>query len=244
MRSVRSTKWSFGVIIFLGIGLSILATTLTTANYSHMSLVDRATFDPTQTSLIGIFFGQFAIGVIGVMVMSSEYSTGTIRVSLAAVPKRSRLLLAKAIVFGASALIVGEIVAFLSFLIGQAFLRSPLPHATLSSPGALRAVTEDGLYLCLLGLLALGLGAILRSTPAAVSTYVSLLLILPIIIGLLPTPIPDDVQRFLPLDIGHSIVARVANQHDFSPGVGLIFLVIYTLVSLCAGGLLLIRRDA
>jgi len=244
LRTVRSTMWSFGVLIVLAVGLSALASSLTTSHWSQVGVVERVTFDPIRESLIGVFFGQFAIGVLGVLVISAEYTTGTIRASLAAVPKRSRLLIAKIIVFGSATLVVGEVVAYVSFFIGQALLQSPVPHATLSSPGALRAVTGDGLYLCLLGLIALGLGCIIRHTAAAVSAYVSLLLVLPIIIALLPSVVSNDLSRFLPASIGHSIVSRIANPHDFSPGVGLMVLAVYAVVALSVAGYLLVHRDA
>lgn len=244
LRTVRSTMWSFGVLIVLAVGLSALASSLTTSHWNQVGFGERVTFDPIRESLIGVFFGQFAIGVLGVLVISAEYTTGTIRASLAAVPKRSRLLIAKIIVFGSATLIVGEIVAFVSFFIGQMLLRSPVPHATLSSPGALRAVTGDGVYLCLLGLIALGLGCIIRHTAAAVSAYVSLLLVLPIIIALLPSTVSNDVSRFLPASIGHTIVSRIQNPHDFSSGVGLVVLAIYAVVALGVAGYLLVHRDA
>ncbi len=244
LRTVRSTIWSFGVLVVLAVGLSALASSLTTSHWSQVGFGERAVFDPIRESLIGVFFGQFAIGVLGVLVISAEYTTGTIRASLAAVPKRSRLLFAKVIVFGTATLVIGEIVAFVSFFIGQALLRSPVPHATLSSPGALRAVFGDGLYLCLLGLIALGIGGIIRHTAAAVSAYVSLLLVLPIIIALLPSVVSNDLSRFLPASIGHSIVSRIANPHDFSPGMGLLVLAIYAVVALGVAGYLLVHRDA
>lgn len=244
LRTVRSTIWSLVVLLVLGVGLGALATSLTSSHWSQMNFAERLTFDPIRQSLIGVFFGQFAIGVLGVLVMSAEYATGTIRVSLAAVPKRSRLLLAKALVFGVVSLVVGEVVAFIAFFVGQLLLHSPAPHATLSSPDALRAVTGDGLYLCLLGLIALGLGTIIRHTAAAVSTYVSLLLVLPIIIALLPTYVSNDVTRFLPATIGRSIVSSIQDPHAYSPGVGILVLAIYAAISLGFGGYLLVRRDA
>jgi hypothetical protein len=155
-----------------------------------------------------------------------------------------RLLGAKAIVFGIATLVIGEIVAFVSFYVGQMLLRAPAPHATLSTPDALRAVAGDGLYLCLLGLVALGLGTIIRHTAAAVSAYVSLLLVLPIIIALLPSSVSNDVNRFLPATIGRSIVSRIQEPNTFSVGIGLVFLVGYAAVALGVGGYLLVRRDA
>ncbi|HUY07755.1 MAG TPA: ABC transporter permease [Acidimicrobiales bacterium] len=244
LRTVRSTMWSFGVLVVLAVGLSALATSLTTSHWNQAGFGERFTFDPIRESLIGVFFGQFAIGVLGVLVISAEYTTGTIRASLAAVPKRFRLLLGKIIVFGVATLIIGEIVAFASFFVGQTLLHAPAPHATISSPGALRAVTGDGLYLCLLGLIALGIGGIIRHTAAAVSAYVGLLLVIPIIIALLPSTVSNDVTRFLPASIGHTVVSRIQDPHNFSPGIGLVVLAIYAAVALGVAGYLLVHRDA
>src|SRR5713226_8544973 len=104
LRTVRSTMWTLGAIVVLGIGLSAIATAETTSHWSTMSFDSRASFDPTQTSLIGIFFAQLVIGILGVLAMSSEYGTGTIRATLAAAPRRPKVLAAKVSVFAAVAL--------------------------------------------------------------------------------------------------------------------------------------------
>ena len=134
LSSVRSTMWTLGLTVVLGIGISALATIETRI---HWTAANAPGFDPTGTSLIGVFFGQLTIGVLGVLVMSSEYSSGTIRATFAAAPRRRFVLAAKALVFGFVALVVSEIVSFLSFFIGQALLSAPAIHATIGSPGAL-----------------------------------------------------------------------------------------------------------
>ena len=147
-------------------------------------------------------FCQLAIGVLGVLVMSAEYGTGTIRATFSAAPRRPLVLAAKGIVFGVVALVVAEIVAFVSFLVGQALLSAPATHATLSTPGALRAVVGTGLYLGVIGLFALGLATIIRHTAGAISAFVGILLVLPIIVEALPNSLQFDIRRFLPLQIG------------------------------------------
>ncbi len=136
LRTVRSTVWTLAVTVVLGIGISALATAETRAHWTPSNAVG---FDPISTSLIGVFVGQFTIGVLGVLAMSAEYGTGTIRATFSVAPRRPLVLAAKAVVFGTVALIVSEVVAFLSFLLGQALLSAPAIHATLSSPGALRS---------------------------------------------------------------------------------------------------------
>jgi ABC-2 type transport system permease protein len=244
LRTVRSTMWTLGVIVLLGLGLSALACAETQAHWSTMNFAQRATFDPTQTSLIGIAFGQLVIGILGVLVMSAEYSTGTIRATLSAAPRRAKVLLAKVTVFAAVALVVAEVVSFASYFLGQALLTAPATHTSLGDPGALRAVAGAGLYLCVLGLFALGLATIIRHTAGAISAFVGTLLVLPLIIAALPSSIGNDIRPFLPANIGNSITALTPGSHSFAPWTGFAWLCGYAAVTLVIGGVLLLRRDA
>ncbi len=246
LRTVRSTMWTLGITIVLGIGVSILATAETRAHWLTTSPANQQGFDPISTSLIGVFIGQFAIGILGVLVMSGEYGTGTIRATLSAAPRRPLVLIAKVIVFGAVALLVAEVVSFLAFFVGQAFLTAPTPHATLGSPGAWRAVVGSGLYVGALGLLSLGLATIIRHTAGAISAFVGILLVLPLIVQALPSSIELDVRRFLPDRIGADILNGPKNAfpHAFSPWIGLLVLAGYAVALLVIGGVLLVRRDA
>jgi len=244
LRTVRSTMWTLGVTVVLGIGLSVLATAETRAHWSTMSFGDRVTFDATRTSLIGVFFGQFTIGILGVLVMSAEYGTGTIRATFSAAPRRPLVLAAKTVVFGAVALVVAEVVAFVAYFAGQALLSAPATHTTLGSPGALRAVAGSGLYLCVLGLFALGLAAIIRHTAGAISAFIGILLVLPLIVSALPSSIGNEIERFLPAHIGQSIVSLTTGPRSFAPWPGLLLLCGYAAASLVIGAWLLVRRDA
>ncbi len=241
LRTVRSTMWTLGVTVVLGIGVSALATAETRAHWTTTSQVG---FDPISTSLIGVFIGQFAIGVLGALVISAEYGTGTIRATLSAAPRRPLVLVAKVLVFGVVALVVAEVVAFLAFFLGQALLTAPATHATLSSPGALRAVAGSGLYVCALGLLALGLATIIRHTAGAISAFVGILLVLPLIVAALPSSLSIDVRRFLPDRIGAAMISQSSGPNVFSPWVGLLVLCGYAAGALIIGGVLLVRRDA
>ncbi len=246
LRSVRSTMWTLGITIVLGIGVSVLATAETRAHWLTTSPASQQGFDPISTSLIGVFIGQFAIGVLGVLVMSGEYGTGTIRATLSAAPRRPLVLVAKVIVFGVVALVVAEVVSFLAFFVGQALLTAPAPHATLSSPGAWRAVVGSGLYVAVLGLVALGLATIVRHTAGAISAFVGILLVLPLIVQALPSSIEFDVRRYLPDRIGAQILNGPSNGFPgaFSPWIGLLILCGYATGLLLIGAALLVRRDA
>jgi ABC-type transport system involved in multi-copper enzyme maturation permease subunit len=245
IRTVRSTMWTIGVTIVLGIGIGALVTALTRAHWSSMNLGSRLSFDAPATSLIGMFFAQFAIGVLGVLVISAEYSTGTIRATFSAAPNRSRVFAAKIVVFGVLSFIVAELTSFVAFFLGQFLLSAPATHATLSSPGAFRAVFGGGLFVCVLGLMAMGLGTIIRHTAGAISAFVAILLVVPIITQALPNQLSLDVRKFMPDRIGVDILTtRGANFDTFSPWVGLMILCIYAVVLLVIGASMLERRDA
>jgi ABC-2 type transport system permease protein len=244
LRTVKSTIWTLGVFAVLGVGLSALATAETAAHWSTTTIGERATFDATRISLIGVFFGQLVIGVLGVLVMSAEYGTGTIRSTFSAAPRRRLVLAAKVAVFGSVTFIVAEVVAFAAYFLGQALLTAPAVHTTLGDPDALRAVLAAGVYLFLLGLLAVALATIIRHTAGAISAFVGILLVLPLIVGALPSSIANVVNKFLPADIGSAAVSRIIDPTKFGPWPGLAVLAGYVVVLFVIGTVLLDRRDA
>ena len=245
LTTVRSTVWTLLATAVVGIGLGAIVTSAQASRWSSRSLVARAAFDPTRSSLAGLLFAQLAIGVLGILVISAEYSTGTIRATFSAEPRRPLVLAAKVAVFGVVTLIVGEVVSFVAFLLGQRILSGKTPTATLSDPGVLRAVVSGGLYLLALGLLALGLASIIRVTAAAISTFVGILFILPIIADVLPSSFTSDIGRFLPANIGTVMMSGHYHGTDpFGPWTSFALLCAYAAVLLVAGGVLLIRRDA
>ena len=267
--SVRSTMWTLAATVVAVVGLCALGT----GTVSPSEIIE----DPTRRSLIGIFLGQLIFGVLGVLVMSAEYGTGTIRATLSAVPRRPLVLTAKVLVFGAVAVVVSEILAFSAFAVGQAILSAKhavgskaaavqhaqqfgvkLPHniqavlttgsASLGQPGVLRAVIGAGLYLTVLGLLALGLATIIRHTAGAISAFVGVVLVLPLIVQALPASISNAVARYLPANIG-LVMFSTAGAPDrigyaFSPWTGFAILLLYTVVILGIGCWVLVRRDA
>ena len=241
LRSLRSTMWTLAMTVFLGIGISVLATAETRANWSSTQI---SSFDATATSLIGVFFGQLTIGVLGVLVMSGEYGSGTIRATLSAAPRRPLVLLAKAMVFGLVAFVVAEVVSFLSYFVGQALLSAPAIHSTISSPGALRAVVGSGLYLCLIGLFAFGIATIIRHTAGAISAFLGILLLGPVVIRALPTSLANEIEKFMPDHIGASVVSLHMGTETLGPWTGLLVLFGYAVAMMVIGGVLLVRRDA
>jgi ABC-2 type transport system permease protein len=245
LMSVRSTVWTLLVTALVGVGLGAIVTSAQAARFSGRSLAAQAAFDPTRSSLAGVLFAQLAIGVLGVLIVSAEYSTGTIRATLSAVPRRPLVLLAKVVLFGAVVLVVGEAVSFVAFLIGQRILSGKTPTASLSDPTVVRAVVGAGLYLAVLGLFALGLATIIRHTAAAISTFVGVLFILPIIADVLPSSFTSDIGRFLPAEIGTVMLSAHYHGSDpFGPWTSFALLCAYAVATLVVGGVLLVRRDA
>ncbi|MHB1518215.1 MAG: ABC transporter permease [Acidimicrobiales bacterium] len=244
LRSVRSTVWSLAALAVVTIGLGALVSAVTNNRWKTFSFADRLTFDPTSRSLRGVFLAQLAIGVLGILVITSEYGTGMIRSTLSAVPNRPLVLAAKAIVFGLVALVVSEAVTFVAFLVGQSLFTSPVPHATLGQPGVLRAVVGSGLYLAVLGLLALGIGSLIRHTAGAISTFVGLLLILPLLLQAFPTSVQTAIGKYLPLTIVQAMIRVQPTPQAFAPWAGLALLGGYALAVLLAAGVLFVKRDA
>jgi ABC-2 type transport system permease protein len=242
LRTLRSTWWSAAAVVAAMIGLAVLVQYYVPG---HWSATDQASFDPTENSFAGLAVAELAVAVLGILVAAGEYSSGMIRSTLAAVPRRGRLLAGKAAVTGLAALVLGEVTALAAFLAGQAMLHSPAPHATLGQPGVLRAVALGGLYLPLIALIALGIGTIVRRSAAGIAIMVGLIFVLPLVLLALPAGLANAAERYLPVIIAeNSLTAVRAVPQSLSPWAGLAMLVLYAAAALGAGGVLLARRDA
>jgi ABC-2 type transport system permease protein len=244
LRSLRSTRWTLFALVLFTIGIGAIGAAADGSSYHTQSAVDRLTWDPTNEVLVGMVFGQLAAVVLGVLTITGEYSSGTIRSSVAAVPTRVPLVVAKALTVGGVVLVVGEIVAFISFFLGQAILSVHAPTASLGDPGVARAVLLAGLYLPLITLMSLGLGFVLRHTAGAISIMVALLLVIPSLVGLLPEGAQNALGQIMPEQIAASSMAAVVREpHSLSPLAGTLVLLAYALVALVAGAAVLRRRD-
>jgi ABC-2 type transport system permease protein len=250
IRSVRSTFWTLIVFVVLTVGLTALFTALVVSawgNHTPRAAARDATIAADPVSFVlgaGINLGQLALIVLGVLVITTEYSTGVIRASLLAVPRRIPMLLAKAAVFAALLLVLAEIVTFASFFIGSAMLHSKVV-VSLSDPGVTRAVIGSGLYLTMMGLFALGIGGLIRHSAGAIATAIGAVLILPILSGLLPGSWGAHVNAYLPEQAGSLITqAHQSSTALLSPWQGFGVFGIWTALLLAASGYLLVRRDA
>jgi ABC-type transport system involved in multi-copper enzyme maturation permease subunit len=250
IRSVRSTYWTLLVMIVATVGLGAISSYTTTK--SHQGPY----FDPASWSLGGVWLTELLIGVVGTLVITSEYSTGMIRTSLTALPQRGLLMAAKVAVLAAVAFATGLISSFASFFVGQAIMSPHHTSTTLSHPGVLRAVIGGALFLTVGGLLALGLGLLIRHTAGALTAMVAVLFLLPLLGNLLPASWQDHVNRWLPTAAGAQIWTAVHPPHlnsaspigtagpMFSPWTGFAVFCGYAAIALAAGLILFYRRDA
>ena len=267
-RSVRSTWIAVAIVVMAGVGLSALVSNIEAGRWSTLGVADRAQFDPVRFSQTGEFISQFVVGVLGALVVTSEYATGSVRTTLAGMPRRMNVLGSKAVVAAVVVFLVSEVTAFVSFFVGQAILtahggrtlpvgssivtqiRSPvIPVETIGGVGALRAVFLCGIYLTLLALIALGIGLIVRHTAAAISLYVGVLLVIPLIIQILPSHISDGIEKYLPSNLGLAMIVVTTRKTDFagvllSPWAAVALLAVYAVVVGAVGAWFLTRRDA
>ena len=241
--SLRSTTWSVVALVAITAGFSVLFCWGTEANYSDLDAGDRATLDPTNISLSGFVLGQLVAAVLGVLVITSEYSTGNIRTSLAAVPNRLRFLGAKALVVAVTMLLAGLATSFLSFFLGQLFFARIDLAASLGDDGVLRAVTGGGLYVMGCALFGLAFGALLRNTAGSVTTVVALLFLLPLLSNALPGSWGDTITKYFTQNAGSQIAATVIDPDLFGPWAGYAVFTVEWAIVLAIAAVLLVRRD-
>ncbi|MGN6162675.1 MAG: ABC transporter permease subunit [Marmoricola sp.] len=242
LRSLRSTWITYAVALLITDGLGILIAALR-GNDIHQHGGD--VIDPVAFPLHGSFLAQLAIGVIGVLYVTGEYATGSIRASMTAVPKRTSVLLAKTLVFGCVTAVVALAMMFIAFFAGQAVLSTWNLNVPLSHPGALRAVTGTALYLVCVGLIGLGFGFALRNTGGSIATLFGVVLVLPLIVQSLPASWQNNISKYLPLNIAdHMMSTRTElGSHTLSNGMGAAMLVVYAVAALLIGLVVLKRRD-
>jgi len=249
IRSVRSTIWTLTLFVVITLGLTALFTWLTVANWTGPRAADRdarVLLDPVGFIMgSGLFLGELALCVLGVLVITTEYSTGTIRASLLAVPRRLEMLTAKAVVFAGLLIVVAEVVAFGSFFIGSAILHIRVA-VSLGDRNVTRAVVGTGLYLTVLGLFSLAIGGIIRHTAGAITTAIGVVFVLPILSGLLPGSWGAHVNGYLPVQAGELIGQQhpPAGGDVLSAWQGFGVFCLWTAVLLAIAGYLLQRRDA
>jgi ABC-2 type transport system permease protein len=245
LRTVRSTYWTLVGAAVAMIGLSAIVCSVEIAQFDKLTVADKATFNPVTFSLVGGGLGQLGIGVLGVLIITNEYASGMIRTTFAATPQRLTVLAAKATVFGIVTFFVTTLSAFGAFFVGQAILSRKDFGVSIGAPGAVRSVVGAGLYLAVLGLLALGLGTLIRKTAGAIAALFGVLFIVPVIVSLLPSSI-NGMQKYLPSNAGQEIMFG-SGQHSsdvLSPWVGFGVFCLWAIVILGVASVVLVKRDA
>jgi hypothetical protein len=263
-RSLRSTWWSIGVTLLISVGLGILFSDLR----GH-DIQAHGGFEPDQTalSLRGFYLAQLAVGVLGVLFITGEYSTGMIRATLSAIPKRIPVWVAKIAVFSVVVFVITLVAAFVAFLGGQAVLSgyhfngnitigahgiifaqasggTTQLGVPLSYPGAVRAIFGAALYMTGVGLLGLGCGFTIRNAGGAIASLFGLVLVLPLLAQALPSSLEQHVIKYLPLGAGTAGMNTQYGTDQLRPWTGLGVFALYVVASLAIGCYVLHRRDA
>lgn len=244
--TLRSTWIALGLalIFMVAFGL-IFAARYKSLVSTGSQLGDRfAGASGVDLALFGINFGQLVLGVLGVLVTAGEYSTGMIRSTLAAVPRRLPVLWSKAVVCGLVALVVSSVAAFVSFGFGSRIIAGTPAAISLSSAGVVRSLFGAGIYLALVAIIGVALGSLLRSAAAGIAVLVGVLLLVPGLVSLLPTSWSTDISPYLPSNAGDSIHALTQAPQTLSAGAGLAVLLGWTALALAGAAWRLTRSDA
>jgi ABC-type transport system involved in multi-copper enzyme maturation permease subunit len=243
--SLRSTRWSLLAAVLAQGALGILVAAVQMNRWTHLSVHDRTAFDSIDAGVGGYHLAQLAIGVLGVMIISSEYSTGMIRSSFMAVPKRLPVLWAKIGVFSAVTFALMLVATVVSFFVVQAIVTQHHVQHGIGDPHALRVVVGTALFLTVLGILATGIGALIRNTAGGIALFVFLLFVLPGITAILPASIGDSINPYLPLNAGFTVATSTfEDAHHLSPWGGFAVFCGYAALAVAAAAAGLLRRDA
>lgn len=222
IRTMRSTLFVILGTLAFTVGLAALNGSSAGSEFAGMSPEDRSTFDPLATSMRGYLLAQIALGLLGGLVITSEYGARTIVPTLTSVPHRARVLASKAVVLVGVALPVGVAVSLAGFLVGQGTLAGAgAPHLALTDGVALRGIVGGGLYLALAGLFGLALGTVIRSTTATVTTLFGVMLIVQAFAPALPGGVGDWVSTYWPPMAGGQIITSVQDPELLGPWAGL-----------------------
>ncbi|MET9089513.1 ABC transporter permease [Streptomyces sp. NPDC004237] len=254
-RRVLASEWAKlwtlrSTWITLGLGLLFLVAFGLIASSRYKSAIGSAHMDPdfarstaVRLSLFGTNFAQLALGVLGVLVTAGEYSTGMIRSTMAAVPRRLPVLWSKAAVFGLVTLSVSTAGVFVAFFFGSRIVSGTPAAMGFSHAGVVRSLLGAGLYLGLVGVIGTALGALLRSVAGGISVLVATLMLIPGLISLLPTSWQDDISPYLPSNAGESMFALTHDTTGLSPGAGLLVFLGWTALTLAGAAYRLLRSD-
>ncbi|MET9960916.1 ABC transporter permease subunit [Streptomyces sp. NPDC006326] len=245
IRTVASTTWTLVAALVVTVGVSAGLCAVVNATFTDMPQEQQLTFDPTLASFAGMTLGQLAMIVFGVLVVGTEYSSGMIRTSLAAVPRRAQFLFGKLLVATALALVVGLVTSFLSFFLGQAILGD---HSIgIDEPNVLRAVVGAGLYMAMIALFSMGVATVLRSSMLALGILMPFFFLVSTILGAVSAT--RKVAQYFPDQAGSKIMQTVPGAMDsaeapYGPWGGFGIMALWVLAAVLGGYLVLRKRDA
>jgi ABC-2 type transport system permease protein len=245
LRSLRSTVWSYAMLILVSLGLAaLMAATLHSMDTgplpqdAHVSML-------MQVSSFPVALGQLIVAVLGVLVISGEYSTGMIRSTFSAVPRRLPVLWAKTAVLFVSTFVVGLAATVGAYLVGSAILAGKGVAAPITDPDLVRAIVGGALYLALVAVFSLGVGTAIRSSAGGIAVVVGILLILPTVLQLVPADWAQDLVPYLLSDAGLGLVGLQSDiPGGLEPWQQLAVVLGWVVASLTAGAILMKRRDA
>jgi ABC-2 type transport system permease protein len=224
--------------------LPALFAAVTASHWGHMNPHDRADRHPLDIALAGVNISQLAIGILGILVITGEYSTGMIRASLTAVPRRLPVLWAKLGVFAFVSFVLMLPSVLIAFFASQAILgRHDILQISFSHAGVARSVIGGAIYLTLLGIFALAIGAILRNTAGGIGVFAAVFFVVPPLLNVLPTSWHDAISPYLPDAAGRSIFSLTHDAHSLAPGPGLALFCGYCALTIALAAVALVRRD-
>jgi ABC-2 type transport system permease protein len=247
LRSLRSTRWSLLVAVVLTVGLPLLFATVLSSRWGQIDQHERADHSRhrLEIALAGVNVAQLAIAVLGVLLITGEYATGMIRASLTAVPKRLPVLWAKAAVYAVVVFVLSLPSVLIAFFGSQAILdRHDILQISFTHPGVPRALVGGAVYLVLVGILALAIGTMVRSTAGGIATFAAIFFVIPPLLNVLPSSWNNAISPYLPSSAGDSIFSLTHDAHSLAPGPGLALFVGYCVLALALAAILLVRRDA
>ncbi|MGW3042177.1 ABC transporter permease [Kitasatospora sp. NPDC001159] len=244
--SLRSTWITLGLALLFLVAFGLIAAFQFKSRITSGRPMDRdfASASALSLSLFGTNFAQLALGVLGVLVAAGEYSTGMIRSTLAAVPRRLPVLWSKAAVYGVIALVLGTVGVFATFVADSGILSSTRAAMTLSDAGVVRGLLGAGLYLGLVGVIGVALGALLRSVAGGISVLVASLMLIPGLVSLLPSSWQNHISPYLPSHAGEAMFALHHDTTTLSPTAGLLVFLGWTVLALAGAAVRLVRTDA
>ena len=244
LRSVRSTAWSLGAGILLTIAFPVIFAFVTSSHWGTMSPQDRASRHPLDIALAGVNVAQLAIAVLGVLLISAEYSTGSIRSTFTAVPKRLLVLWAKLLDYAAVSIVLMVPAVLVSFFASQAILgRHDILQISFSQAGVARSVLGGALYVMLVGTFALAIGAIVRNTAGGIAAFAAIFFVLPPLMFVLPRRWNDAISQYLPSEAGRQLFALQHAAHTLRPLTGGLVFAGYCAAAIVIAAVLLVRRD-